>query len=158
MTFIICPECNQDNAPTAKGCASCGYPLQPSQSEVRQTTSERTKQLTQNPKQVTTQGVMRQPMQLTQDRERQTIPETTSKNQTRLHTGFLSSLKLLQALGFIGLGFWAFVALVMYQAGGNALFWILLISVCLSIYTTTESLIAVIDLLSRIEQNTRNRN
>ena len=83
-----------------------------------------------------------------------------AKSQKRFHLGFLSVLKLLQALGFIGIGFWGVMSLGSAQSGSgaNVFFWILLISVGIGFYTSTEGLITIVDLLSRIEQNTRDKN
>ena len=95
--------------------------------------------------------------------QRESIKATSSikaKNQKRFHLGFLSVLRVLQALGFIAIGFWGLMSFGAAQSGSgaNVLFWILLISVGIGFYTSTEGLFTVVDLLSRIEQNTRDKN
>ena len=82
-----------------------------------------------------------------------------AKSQKRFHLGFLSVLKLLQALGFIAIGFWGVMSFGATKSGlsANVLFWTLLISMGIGFYISTESLITIVDLLSRIEQNTRDK-
>ena len=80
-------------------------------------------------------------------------------NPNRLYTGFISSLKIIQYLGYFtvvgislmwGIGGFTFhpiigfIAIVLPSGFG-----------CLSFYVVTQGLIAIVDLLSRIEHNTR---
>jgi hypothetical protein len=87
-------------------------------------------------------------------------------NQNRLYTRFITNLKILQFVGY-------FIAVAVngnllffnraflnpyYRAFFNPYFSFSLFNFlisCVVIYIITESLIAIIDLLSRIERNTR---
>jgi hypothetical protein len=75
-------------------------------------------------------------------------------DQPKLYTGFVATLKLLQVLGY-------FIAVVFslsqtYQSSGGIFLGIILsLTSCFVIYISTQGLTAVIDLLSRIERNTR---
>lgn len=79
-------------------------------------------------------------------------------DQPKLYTGFVATLQLLQVLGY-------FIAVVFslsqtYQSSGGIFLGIILgiilsLISCFVIYISTQGLIAVIDLLSRIERNTR---
>jgi hypothetical protein len=87
----------------------------------------------------------------------------TNSNPVRLYTRFILILKIIQYLGYfvvVLLGF-----LIFGFAGGMfrqsslaplALVFLLQASIgCGMIYVVTQALIAIVDLLSRIEQNTR---
>ena len=88
----------------------------------------------------------------------------TKSNPVRLYTQFILILKRIQYLGYfvvVLLGF-----LIFGWAGGvfqqtplvvvALLFLLLQLSIgCGMIYVVTQALIAIVDLLSRIEQNTR---
>jgi hypothetical protein len=88
----------------------------------------------------------------------------TNSNPVRLYTQFILILKRIQYLGYfvvVLLGF-----LIFGWAGGvfqqtplvvvALLFLLLQLSIgCGMIYVVTQALIAIVDLLSRIEQNTR---
>lgn len=74
---------------------------------------------------------------------------------TILYNGFLTTLKILQSLGFVGIGL--IVVLWAFQFGMSPYLVVATISLLVGVYVSTESLIAIIDLLSRIEKNTRNK-
>lgn len=88
----------------------------------------------------------------------------TNSNPVRLYTQFILILKRIQYLGYfvvVLLGF-----LIFGLAGGvfqqspfvvvAVVFLLLQLSIgCGMIYVVTQALIAIVDLLSRIEQNTR---
>lgn len=86
-----------------------------------------------------------------------------SSNQNRLYTRLITTLRILQFIGYfivivsfvIQLSF--FQSLSFQSYNGAILLGALLYLVisCLIVYTLTEVLIAIIDLLSRIEKNTR---
>jgi 4-hydroxybenzoate polyprenyltransferase len=85
--------------------------------------------------------------------------EPTNSNPVRLYTRFIRILKIIRYLGFF------VVALLGLYAGGLflqgtlaplALIFLLQASIGGGmIYVVTQALIAIVDLLSRIEQNTR---
>jgi hypothetical protein len=87
----------------------------------------------------------------------------TQNNQNRLYTRFILSLKIIQYLGYFIVVFFSLSFVLL--TGGVAspgfppiAFIILLVQAifgCLIVYIVTQGLIAIIDLLSRIEQNTR---
>ncbi|XWK90049.1 MAG: hypothetical protein U7127_08380 [Phormidium sp.] len=81
-----------------------------------------------------------------------------SSNQNRLYTRFLTHLKILQFVGyFIVVAINASV-LFFNQGFTSPFFFFSLFNVlisCVVIYVITEALRAIIDLLSRIERNTR---
>jgi hypothetical protein len=84
-------------------------------------------------------------------------------NSYTLYSGFVSALKFLQLMGY-------FIAVISgfgvasnfgTSSDGNGILVVgsfLAIVFCFSIYISTEGFIAVIDLLGRIEQNTRQDN
>ena len=86
----------------------------------------------------------------------------TNSNPVRLYTRFIGILKIIQYLGFFVV---VLVGLIFGFAGGVfrqsplaivALLFLLQASFgCGMIYVVTQALIAIVDLLSRIEQNTR---
>ncbi|KOP27016.1 hypothetical protein AMR41_06555 [Hapalosiphon sp. MRB220] len=86
-----------------------------------------------------------------------------SSNQNRLYTRLISILKILQFVGYfivivsfvIQLSFFQSLSFQSYNIAillGALLY---LVISCIILYTFTEVLIAIIDLLSRIEKNTR---
>ena len=87
----------------------------------------------------------------------------TNSNQVRLYTRFISILKAIQYLGFfvvvvLSLFFYFVTGYVTISPFGTIfIVYILLQAVvgCGIVYIFTQGLIAIIDLLSRIEQNTR---
>ena len=84
-------------------------------------------------------------------------------NQGRLYTRFISVLKILQYVGYFVVVFFSFI--MVFLTGGALLTGfspLLLIPLlvqtivgCIMVYVITQGLIAIVDLLSRIEQNTR---
>jgi len=86
----------------------------------------------------------------------------TNSNPVRLYTRFILILKIIQYLGFFVV---ALLGLIFGFAGGLfrqsplavvLLVFLLQLSIgCGMIYVVTQALIAIVDLLSRIEQNTR---
>ena len=86
----------------------------------------------------------------------------TNSNPVRLYTRFILILKIIQYLGFFVV---ALLGLIFGFAGGLSrqsplavvlLVFLLQLSIgCGMIYVVTQALIAIVDLLSRIEQNTR---
>jgi len=87
----------------------------------------------------------------------------TNSNPVRLYTRFILILKIIQYLGFfvvVLLGFLIFGLVQFYLRESYlavvALVFLLQASIgCGMIYVVTQALIASVDLLSRIEQNTR---
>jgi hypothetical protein len=88
----------------------------------------------------------------------------TNSNPVRLYTRFIRILKRIQYFGYflvVWLGFLIFgFAGGVFQQSPLAvvalLFLLLQLSIgCGMIYVVTQALIAIVDLLSRIEQNTR---
>jgi len=88
----------------------------------------------------------------------------TNSNPVRLYTRFIRILKIIQYLGYFVVVFWGLIYLVF--AGGifpqgslsplELVVLLLPVSIgCAMIYVVTQALIAIVDLLSRIEQNTR---
>jgi len=86
----------------------------------------------------------------------------TNSNPVRLYTQFILLLKIIQYLGFFVV---VLLGLILGFAGGLfrqsplaivALLFLLQASFgCGIIYVVTQALIAIVDLLSRIEKNTR---
>jgi hypothetical protein len=88
----------------------------------------------------------------------------TNSNPVRLYTRFILILKIIQYLGFFVVVWLSFLLsdLVQYYVRVTflveavALVFLLQASIgCGMIYVVTQALIAIVDLLSRIEQNTR---
>jgi 4-hydroxybenzoate polyprenyltransferase len=87
----------------------------------------------------------------------------TNSNPVRLYSRFILILKIIQYLGFfvvVLLGFLIFGLVQFYLRESYlavvALVFLLQASIgCGMIYVVTQALIASVDLLSRIEQNTR---
>ena len=88
----------------------------------------------------------------------------TNSNRVRLYTGFIRILKIIQYLGFsvvvlLGLMYLGFAGGIFIQGSFAPLALVVLLlqsSIgCGMIYVVTQALIAIVDLLSRIEQNTR---
>lgn len=87
-----------------------------------------------------------------------------NSNSNRLYTRFISILRIIQYIGYFVIVSFSFI-LTFFTVGGPApsafppiaLVIILLQATigCLFVYVVTQGLIAIVDLLSRIEQNTR---
>ncbi|MDF5720582.1 MAG: hypothetical protein PUP91_08865 [Rhizonema sp. PD37] len=85
-------------------------------------------------------------------------------NQNRLYTRFITALKIIQYIGYFLAAAYttlSFISLSQIPSGANGLGFLTLFTLiwaliaCLTVYISTQSLIAIIDLLSRIERNTR---
>ncbi len=84
-------------------------------------------------------------------------------NENRLYTGLVTTLKMLQLFGFLIVVIFFIVIFSIYSQAlsfGTPNIFIFLpflsiIITCIIIYILTAALIAIIDLLSRIERNTR---
>lgn len=85
-------------------------------------------------------------------------------NHYRLYTRFITALKVIQYIGYCLVAIYitvSFISLSKFSSGVNGLGFITLFTLiwalvaCLTVYISTQSLIAIIDLLSRIERNTR---
>ena len=78
-------------------------------------------------------------------------PKRPRVQNDRLYTGLVSTLETIKILGLIGSVFWGIAA------GGYdvALGFITFLTSAFTIYISMTSCIAIIDLLSRIEDNTR---
>ena len=87
----------------------------------------------------------------------------TNSNPVRLYTQFILPLKIIQYLGYFVVVFLGLMYLVFFTGispqgslAPVALVFLLQASIgCGMIYVVTQALIAIVDLLSRIEQNTR---
>ena len=88
----------------------------------------------------------------------------TNSNPVRLYTRFIGILKRIQYLGYFVVVFWGLMYLgfaggIFLQGSLSPLALVVLLlqsSIgCGIIYVVTQALIAIVDLLSRIEQNTR---
>jgi hypothetical protein len=90
----------------------------------------------------------------------------TQNNQKRLYSKFISNLKIVQYLGYFVAVFFSLISVASFIRGVTPSAFlsiaialvILLLQAgfgCLIVYIVTQGLIAIIDLLSRIEQNTR---
>ena len=87
----------------------------------------------------------------------------TNSNPVRLYTRFILILKIIQYLGYFVVVFLGLMYLVFFTGispqgslAPVALVFLLQASIgCGMIYVVTQALIAIVDLLSRIEQNTR---
>lgn len=97
-------------------------------------------------------------------------PLASASNQNRLYTRFITILKILQLIGYF------LVALISFLLTLDLMFsspvppynaadygWAFLVTLilifigCSIIYISTQGIIAIIDLLSRIERNTRSQ-
>lgn len=81
-----------------------------------------------------------------------------SSNQNRLYTRFLTNLKILQFVGYFIVVAINGSVLFVNRGFASQFFFFSLFNVlisCVVIYVITEALRAIIDLLSRIERNTR---
>lgn len=87
------------------------------------------------------------------------IPPSRIPSQNRLYKGLITTLQILQFVGYVIVALYSFVFStffsVFYGQFGGILALISLIIGCITVYVTTQVLIAIIDLLSRIEENTR---
>lgn len=91
----------------------------------------------------------------------------TNSNQVRLYTRFISILKIIQYIGYfivvvLSLNFFVVTGRVITSIPGATIRFLDIIGFllpaaigCLIVYIFTQALIAIIDLLSRIEHNTR---
>lgn len=87
----------------------------------------------------------------------------TNSNPVRLYTRFILILKIIQYLGYFVVVLFSlifgFLAGGIFLGGSSSLAlvpFLLQASIgCGAIYVVTQGLIAIVDLLSRIEQNTR---
>ena len=83
----------------------------------------------------------------------------TNSNPVRLYTRFILILKIIQYIGYFAV---VLFSLIFSSFGGGIFGSLFLASALLqasiglgTIYIVTQGLIAIVDLLSRIEQNTR---
>ena len=91
------------------------------------------------------------------------IPPPRISSQNRLYKGLITTLKILQFVGYLVVALYSFVVITLfsdsyifyYRQLGVILALISLIIGCIIVYVTTQVFIAIIDLLSRIEENTR---
>jgi 4-hydroxybenzoate polyprenyltransferase len=84
----------------------------------------------------------------------------TNSNPVRLYTRFIRILKIIQYLGYFVVVFWGFLIFgftgrIILQPLALVVFLLQASMGCGMIYVVTQALIAIVDLLSRIEQNTR---
>lgn len=91
------------------------------------------------------------------------VPPSIS-NHNRLYTRFITELKIIQYIGYCLVAIYvtvSFISLSKIPSGVNGVGFITLFTLIwalvafLTVYISTQSLIAIIDLLSRIECNTR---
>jgi choline-glycine betaine transporter len=86
-------------------------------------------------------------------------PSPSGSNQNKLYTGLIATLRIIQFIGyFIVLLLTVFFILSTpsYWFGIPSFFYVLwALIACIFIYIYTQVWIAIIDLLSRIERNTR---
>ena len=91
------------------------------------------------------------------------VPPSIS-NHNRLYTRFITALKIIQYIGYCLVAIYitvSFISLSKIPSGVNGVGFITLFTLIwalvafLTVYISTQSLIAIIDLLSRIERNTR---
>ena len=84
----------------------------------------------------------------------------TNSNPVRLYSQFIRFLKIIQYLGYFVVVFWGFLIFgftgrIILQPLALVVFLLQASIGCGMIYVVTQALIAIVDLLSRIEQNTR---
>jgi hypothetical protein len=91
----------------------------------------------------------------------------TNSNQVRLYTRFISILKIIQYIGYfivvvLSLNFFVVTGKVIASIPGATIGFLDIIGIllpaaigCVIVYIFTQALITLIDLLSRIEHNTR---
>jgi len=84
----------------------------------------------------------------------------TNSNPVRLYSQFIRVLKIIQYLGYFVVVFWGFLIFgftgrIILQPLALVVFLLQASIGCGMIYVVTQALIAIVDLLSRIEQNTR---
>ena len=84
----------------------------------------------------------------------------TNSNPVRRYTRFIRILKIIQYLGYFVVVFWGFLIFgftgrIILQPLALVVFLLQASIGCGMIYVVTQALIAIVDLLSRIEQNTR---
>lgn len=84
----------------------------------------------------------------------------TSLPATRLYTRFIKALKIIQYIGYLIVALFGILSIGFSLGTGTVSFiqLVALVQIALAlgiIYVTTQGLIAIVDLLSRIEQNTR---
>ena len=83
----------------------------------------------------------------------------TNSNPVRLYSQFIRVLKIIQYLGYFVVVFWGFLIFgftgrIILQPLALVVFLLQASIGCGMIYVVTQALIAIVDLLSRIEQNT----
>ncbi len=86
------------------------------------------------------------------------IPPPRIPSQNRLYKGLISTLEILKFVGFVFVALYSLFILTfagLYGQLGLILALTSFVIGCISVYVTTQVLIAIIDLLSRIEENTR---
>lgn len=88
----------------------------------------------------------------------------SSPNENRLYTRLITTIKIFQFIGYFIVGIYSIVIFsifgqtFIFSGFNNILVFgslIYVVIACIVIYIFTEVLIAIIDLLSRIERNTR---
>ena len=84
----------------------------------------------------------------------------TNSNPVSLYSQFIRVLKIIQYLGYFVVVFWGFLIFgftgrIILQPLALVVFLLQASIGCGMIYVVTQALIAIVDLLSRIEQNTR---
>ena len=93
-------------------------------------------------------------------------PPTNDSNQSRLYTRFITILKIIQILGYFLGGLCSFILLSSIPIGSLSIGFIVFVVIAgaigtlisgIIVYIITQPLIAIIDLLSRIERNTRSQ-
>ena len=87
------------------------------------------------------------------------IPPPRIPSQNRLYKGLITTLEILKFVGFVFVAFYCLLIFLLYSAFYRQ-YGLILASTsfllgCIIVYVTTQVLIAIIDLLSRIEENTR---
>ena len=90
-------------------------------------------------------------------------PPPSSANPNRLYTRFIKILKIVQIIGYCIVALYAVLISINLPFLGYGMGLLRLLPIvwalvsCTIVYITTQALIAIIDLLSRIEQNTRSQ-
>ncbi|BAZ12498.1 hypothetical protein NIES4071_43290 [Calothrix sp. NIES-4071] len=86
---------------------------------------------------------------------------SNNHNENRLYTRLITILKILQFIGYFLVAIYSLAISSIYSLAINSipmLSWLPIMFFllgCISIYVSTQVIIAIIDLLSRIERNTR---
>ncbi len=87
-------------------------------------------------------------------------PPASDSNQNRLYTRFINILKIIQFIAYFIVVIYSLFSARLLSFALQAwaffiIFLILALMGCIIVYIITQGLIAIIDLLSRIERNTR---